>query len=346
MKPPAFIRTFCFRMGLFFLPVAVLFAFPLWVLWAAGELTSVDRIVEKQQRSPEPVLVGLAYSNPEKYFKLRSFLTRRSDVVVLGNSHMMAFRGEFFKNKKFYNAAVGGSRLPDFKNFVDHIPAGMEPKVLIAGLDPFFAKPDFDWSKKGEERFEREAGALGAVRILGSAWKSVYRDYSHGKFDAQTLSRASHGPGTAIGLEALMRDSGFLKDGSHVDTKESSAFSGEVPDYSNLKRGESFDAQGLRYLKEFLEACRRRGIHVIGILPPTREAVYEQLCSTGYRYWEDLPQVLGPVFKKYGYSFYDFSRPSLYGGTNDEFYDDFHASETAFQRIAGKLTASEKGLRA
>ena len=345
MRTPSFVRFFCLRMGFFFLPVAVLFIFPLWVLCAAGELTSVDRIVQKQQSSGEPVLVGLAYSNPEKYFKLRSFLTRRSDVVVFGNSHVMAFREEFFKGRNFYNAAVGGSRLPDFKHFVDHIPEGMQPEVLIAGLDPFFAKPDYEWSQQSEERFDRETGLLGALRVLGSAWQRVYRDYFQRKFSVQALLGARRASGPAVGLDAIVRGSGFLKDGSHVSPQKPAAFTGSVRDYSNLKNAASFDSEGLKHLEDFLETCRRRGIRVIGILPPARRAVYEQLHTSGYRYWEELPQVLGLVFKKYDYPFYDFSRPSLYGGTDDEFYDDFHPSETACRRIAEKLTAHDKTLR-
>jgi hypothetical protein len=344
MKLPAFIRFFCVRVALFFLPIAVLFSFPLWTLWMSNELMPVDEIVKKQQYSNEPVLVGLAYSNPEKYFKLRSFLTRQPKVVVFGNSHVMSIREDFFGDETFYNAAVGGSRLPDFKNFVDHIPEGAEPRVLIAGFDPFFAKPDFDWSKKEEERFDREAGLWNAVRILGVSWKKVYEDYFHKKISVHVLSQAGNKHGPLIGLEAIMDGNGFQKDGSYFNKKTVRPFSGVVQDYSRLKSGESFDAEGIRYLEDFLEVCSQRNIYVIGILPPVRRVVYEQLRSSGYRYWEELPQKLEPIFSKYGFSLYDFSDPSFYGGNDDEFYDDFHASEAAYRRVIERLTAHEKSL--
>ncbi len=339
MRP--YLRFFVFRLGLFLLPAAALFAFPAWVLGSSGELLSVERIVELQQGSASPVTVGLAYSNPDKYFKLRSFLARRPAIAVFGNSHVMSMRADSFGGERFYNAAVGGSRLPDFRAFVEHIPAGAEPKTLMIGLDPIFAKPDYDWSRKGEEKFDPDAGPLTALRVLGSSWKKVYRDYFSGKFGVSGLRPRPPG---AIGVEAAVHGSGYLKDGSHLDAKARTPFSGEVQDYSRLKDNESFDDEGMRYVEDFLQLCRERGIHVIGFLPPAREAVYRQLSSSGYRYWDELPRKLAPVFERYGFEFYDLSHPSLYGGNDDEFDDDFHASEEAFRRIAG-LIPWERGLK-
>ena len=341
-----FIRFFCLRLFIFSTPMIVVFAFPFVVLWQSGEILPVDQIIQKQQHSDRTVIVGLAYSNPEKYFKLHSLIERRSNVVVFGNSHVMPFREEFFKGISFYNAAVGGSRLPDFEKFVEHIPDGKEPKVLIAGLDAFFAQPNFEWSQKEEDRFDRKSGLLDSLRILGTSWKNIYRDYLQKKFFLRQLIGARQKSETMIGVEAIVHGTGFRKDGSHLKNKEPGIFLDNSEDYSRLKKAESFDIHGLSLLESFLDECHRRGIYVIGFLPPTRQAVYDRLHLSGYRYWEELPQKLEPLFKKYGFSLYDFSIPKFYGGDESEFYDDFHASDKAYRRVASQLFQRDKTLAA
>ncbi len=337
-----FIKYFGFRMAIFFLPIALLMSFPAWVLWVSGEWTPMDKVVQAQQVLKVPLRVGLAYSNPAKYYKLKSLMARNAEIVAFGSSHLMAFRENFFTPRTFYNAAVGGSRLNDFEKFISHVPIDCQPKILIVGLDPFFAKPDFDWSQKEEDRFDRRAGPLDAIRILGTSWKSVYKDLFLGKFSASQLLAANDMDDKPIGLEAVVKGSGFLNDGAYFHNKPASAAEGEAPDRSNLKDGETYDEVGINMLDRFLQICHDRNLRVIGILPPVRERVYDQLNSSGYLYWKELPKKLEPFFKSRGFSIYDFSSPSFYGGNDAEFYDDFHAAEDAYRRVADKIIELEQ----
>lgn len=341
IKP--FFDFFVRRFALFFLPVAFLLLCPAWVLWVSGEWTSIDEVIRRQQIQKEPLMLGLAYSNPAKYYKLQSLIARNAELVMMGNSHVMAAREDFFKPRSFYNAAVGGSRLPDFERLISQVPQDRQPKVIIVGLDPFFAKPDFDWSQKEEDRFDRRAGSLDAIRILGTSWKNVYSDLLSKKFSLSQLTASRKGKDEVaqIGLEAIVHGSGFLNDGAYYNPKAPGPATEDTPDYSHLKEGETYDERGLEMLEQFLDICYQRHIHVVGFLPPARERVYETLNASGYVYWKELPTKLEPMFSRRGFSVFDFSRPSSYGGDDSEFYDDFHASEAAYSRIADKLSKLE-----
>ncbi|MEG1745301.1 MAG: hypothetical protein RR215_06920 [Ruthenibacterium sp.] len=83
-------------------------------LWRSGELiltqTVVQRTLNKDDTGAGQVrLFGLAYREESRPYKQKMTAETAADVLVLGTSRSMQFRGAFFETDSFYNA---GGALP------------------------------------------------------------------------------------------------------------------------------------------------------------------------------------------------------------------------------------------
>src|SRR3989344_657745 len=132
------IKKFAVTGVIFSIPLLLFFASPIFFLIGSGELKSLDEIVMGQQNSKSSI-IGLAYSDPLRYIKLQSVLSRKPTIIMMGSSHTSYFRSAFFKSPEiFYNASIGGSFPQDFNIFLSRIPIKNQPKIIIAGLDPSY----------------------------------------------------------------------------------------------------------------------------------------------------------------------------------------------------------------
>ena len=168
-------------------------------------------MVRAHDSNTQPVLIGLAFSNPEAYINLQSVISRGPEVLLLGSSRVGWIRSTFFnRNVNVYNAGISVQKIGDFTRFLDRIPADKTPKVMIIGLDQRFFNPNSDpLTPDGIDSLLTEQ--VPAMDVL-SNWSSVYEDYFHGQISLEKLFRAS---GSRIGLEAIMKGSGFRNDGSY-----------------------------------------------------------------------------------------------------------------------------------
>lgn len=332
-------KKFLIKSVLFSLPLAAFFGFMTLVLFYSGELTLIHKIIEQQKSSKEEVLLGLAYSNPDIYFKTQSSLERNAQILALGASRTMQFRSLFFNNPgDFYNAGGAVEKIADFNIFLEKIPAGKEPKIIIIGLDHHFFNPNiisFEESGKEEPKF---------WGVWQNGIKSLIGDYFKGKF---SLSEIFSQNGKKIGLNAIVNNDGFMNDGSYHYTKyilkpESN------PDYQfkdtflridtgtrRFQYSNDVSEEALKELDNFLKKASARNIYVVGFLPPYAHAVYEKMISmeNKYGYLKKLEGRLLPLFSNYGFKFYDFSDINQTGSSDSEAIDGFHGSEKTYLRM-------------
>ena len=320
------------------------------MLVLSGELTPVARLIQEQQNGDRPVLLGLAYTNPDRYLKLQSVVERQPSLVVLGTSRSMQFRAAFFADPgEFYNAGGGVETIRDFSGFLSRIPEGLEPAIMIIGLDQYFFNDKFDMQERPFDKPQQGA-------VWQSGVKGLAPDYMKGKFRLSDIF-ARQGQVKKIGLNALMNNNGFLNDGSYyygsimedptssLDYQFQDTFKRIEAGNRRFQYGKEISKEALEELEKFLKLAKERNVYVIGFLPPYAHEVYERMMAMEdkYTYILKLEGSLGPIFDAHGFGLYDFSDLATLGATDKETIDGFHGSEKAYVRLL-LLMAEDNGM--
>ncbi len=359
MRATPGLKKFALKALLLAAPFALVYAVPFFILLGTGELLPLDRVIEKQAL-PRPAYFNFFYNpNETNYFKLRSAVLRKPEVVVLGSSRMLKFRTLFFKGASFYNAGLGAQKLSHMKEFVERIPESGQPKLLILGLDQWFFNP------KGlhltDAVYEPALKEWRPFKIFWNQWKNVYRDLYSKRISLARLFQSSP-DAELIGAGARMTKSGFRNDGSMgiykmtlmEEEKERSGRLGSIAVAVSMidkaapyfERSDSASEESLRTLDEILSLCKHRGIRVVGFLPPYAPSVYAKMLSVGkgYEYLSGLSGRVAPLFEKAGFGFFDFSDVKDLGYTDGDFHDGLHGSQKVYLDLFIRMTEKNDAL--
>lgn len=328
---------------LFSLPVLGLFLFPSVVILTAREYVSFKDIVHTQEVFPES-LFGFAY-NGVSFYPYKEYLVRTKDpeVIALGTSRVMQFRKEFFtKDSVFINAGGAGKSLEDMENFVRNLPNQSSVRVIILGLDrEILIGPYLSQDKKEEDllpiRFSK-------IAVLMS--RRIYLDYANKKFFLKDIFSTSKST-NHIGLVALLHGDGFRADGSYkygsatknlgrvsyVESQiksyiETSANFSNKDTASVLKNLE----QNLRAVERIILLAKEKNITIVGIMPPYPTPVH-QIIKEQDKTLVTLSLELSEIFKKKGFSFFDFSSIEVFGGKETEFVDAIHGTDVMYLKM-------------
>jgi hypothetical protein len=347
------IKSFIIKGALLFIPIIVIMGFSYFVISYSGEFTTVNEVIDKQKNS-EIILYGLAYSDPTPYYKLKSVIDRNPRIIALGTSRVMQFRSEFFlANTDFYNAGGGVRRVENLNLFLDNIPSGKEPEIIILGLDQNFFNPN--WKDFLEENNKLYTFSK-RIDIFSNSWRKIYFDYYNGKFSINKILEKENG---SIGLNAIMNNRGFRNDGSYEygnlinefnsdnNSKLKGYFSLIKNEGSRFEYSNKISDNSLYELDRFLRRCKERNIYVIGFLPPYAHEIYLEIerMKIEYEYFFELEPTLNPIFKKYGYNIYNFSDLNSTGADACEVIDGTHASDKAYLRLFILLAENEEALK-
>jgi len=327
-----------------------MYGFELAVFLKSGEIVPVREVIRQQMTRKRLVLYGPAYSDKAVYFKHQAVLSRSPEIVVIGGSRAMQFRSNFFKDAAiFYNAGGGVRQLEDFKLFLETIPKEKSPRLIMIGLEHFYFNPN--WAAKQRKTVIDED--ISAVDIVFGQLRFVFKDYMQGKFCLRNLTMEEPGGAVLIGVNAIIHHNGFRNDGSYFYGKAIADKTANPSDPGNddlqfqdtlgrIARGTNFFEYGdhvstgaVAELDALLKFCKQRDIYVIGFLPPYAQTIYNRLASMPdkYGYLSEIVPSAAPVFKRHGYSFYDFSDLTSVGSSDLETVDGFHATEKAYLRL-------------
>jgi len=346
-------RRFFLSGFLFLIPLAAVFAFPLAVLSLSGELLAVDEVIARQIKTDTDTLYGPAYSNASRYYKLRSVLTRRPEVLVLGTSRTMQIRSNFFKHPEtFYNAGGGVGRIKHFRAFLNHLPRTAQPKLLIVGLDQYFFNPNFEIMAADDIEYRLSKESVSPLAVIQFSWLKTYIDWFQGKFRlAPLVWRAPE----RIGISAIVRSRGFRNDGSYdygtppllstdpnaEDYQFKDTFARIQDGRDAYEHSDTHSEATLRELDLFLQECSSRDIRVVAFLPPYAHAVHHKMLTSGnFRYLTLLNAKLQEVFSRNKATLHDFSDVSLLGVTDEQMHDGFHATEYVFRKLIRRMSKS------
>lgn len=355
------VRSFFLRLAALLAPFALIMAFPLVVLWKAGEYMPLGEVAALQRRGITR-LYDPAYSNSWRHLKQVAVPIRHPAIAAIGTSRVMQFRSEFFRDpRSFYNAGGAIYELPQLNEFLTLLGGdrARQPRILIVGLDQNFFNDQWRYPRQFLATFTGNQFVYEA-KAFQRNWKRVYEDFFHHKISLPLLV-AESSRRQRIGLAAIMNVGGFRGDGSFFYAREiDAALRGGMtpamrmaPQLAAIDLGReqfswaaSVSPAGLNAVRAFVDACRARGIHVVAFLPPFAHAVYARMHgSPHYRYLDRLAPTIGPLFASRGFTFVDCSDLAALGGSDDEIIDGFHASEVAYARLLLRLAREDAALR-
>ena len=341
------VRQFFKKLLLFLLPLILVFPPPFFVFYFSGELTPMPTIVEKQ-RSNNLVLYGPSYFTelPEGPIRPITIHERQPKILALGDSRVLQFRSKFFKDSKnFYNGGGLIDELDDFKKIIAGISIGAEPKLLLMDLE------QDQFISFSANATANSTSTIRRINYWINGWRKAYFDFFLGKYSISDLLASNPGQDGVfrIGLNARANNNGMRNDGSYFYGKYTSEVH-ERPNFDESYRQIREGAGSFAYANDvapgsiatveaFLGYAKSRGIYVIGFLPPFPHAIYTVVHSGAheYGYLDKLEPLLAPIFKKYGYAFYNFSDLADLGATDKETIDGLHVSEKATLRLFIKM---------
>jgi hypothetical protein len=339
-------KRFLINLSIFLLPLTLLLIPPCAVLYRTGEnLHTVD----DELTSGDKYLIGYAYNEDNyAYLKWKALTKKKSRVVALGSSRVLQFRDRMF-DAPFYNAGFTIEGVGDFVPFLESIPDAQLPEFLIVGLDQWMFNAQWDnlktthapsyWS----EGFRKNPDA----GILKNVWSDLLkRKYGLLPDTEDTLKR--------IGLNAVVRNTGFRNDGSMQygsqigmllrDDHGANDY-GFKDTYTRIDRGnrrfqhgEVTNLAAVEAIDRLLSFCKQKGIYVVAFLPPFADGVQARMQASGkFGYMNGIHAGLRPGFDKYGFECYDFSAVSQVGSDDREMVDGFHGGELTYAKLLVKM---------
>lgn len=291
---------------------------------------------------------------------MHSVLRRSPGIIAVGNSRVLEFTADFFAPGSFFNAGRVTRKIKHFRAFLDAIPLGKEPRVLLIGLDQVLfgeSVDDLDYDNFDQDIRRSED----PLAIYLDQWQNIWKEYLwKGKFTLRQLVQRDNI--VRIGVGALLSDNGFQSDGSYH-------YGIFLNSEANQPKGRFRFAKALEWVKDhnqehfpavdyinesavkefdlFLKESNRRGIYVVGFLPPFAPTVYRSLLADTSRfpYIFKLSQTLQPIFKEHGFGFFDFSDPATISSPDAEFMDGNHGLQKTYLRILITIAETDKKLQ-
>lgn len=332
---------------MFSLPVAVFFAFPFFVYLWSGEFVSVFKVLDLQADPAVNVLYDSGFDAATFVpYKTEGVIRHKPEIIALGLSRTLTIRSEFFRQPDlFYNAGSGIRIAPDLDRFMERTRSNQNLKVIVFDASNLL----FDTLS---DRIEDQATTYDMFhQFFVSGWRTVYAGYASGSFNLNDVVGRQGTSTYYIGLGALRKHDGFRRDGSLSwgDSERISEIVKDIPGQivdivanTTLKKEPHFSGLNYQAVERFLANSKERGIYVIGYLSPYATAIYrkEMSLDEGGIYRTE-PVILGSLFKKYGYNFYNLKDLATIGSSDGELYDAIHSSQKGILKLLIYLVGRE-----
>lgn len=328
--------SFFFKIIAYTIPFAIPFLALTGSLVYVGESMPLEVVVQ-MQAGKEPVLFRVGYGNRDQDFKLMSVDYRKPQVMTIGSSRVLQFRGQFLNLQPdaFYNAAAPAWRLPEVRTLLFNMKH--HPKVIILGID----YPWFDDAYQGDPIVEPPMNFWQRIFVVN---RSYLQDLIAGKaFDMRLmLSREEPGGsgGLALGKRAIIDGHGFRNDGSEQYGDFLVSHHLWQPNTRDIHMnlfekgedmyvpGDTVSATGMAEFREILDWAKSQDILLIGVLPPYMPSLWEKLSvSERHTYIPQVQSDLNKLFAEYEFPLFDFSNGADVGAMDEDFFDGWHSSE-------------------
>ncbi len=307
------------------------------VLWRAGETASLEQIAARQL--DQKGLYGTSIHDDTARYKLALYEAVKPDVIAIGSSRVMQFRGEAF-SASFVNLGGTVKGLSHAVELLPHLFESHRPKVILFGIDFWWfneiRKPRSSW-------LERPAGRGVSARSLLHPIEWL----AEGKMTFEELSQvAVEGDPKHFGLQAILRRDGFDRFGSY---HYSSTITGAKPHFDakfalileRVREGKHRFEWGDRVLQErwdrflsVLAIADEAGIPVVLLLPPVAPTIADEMTALGnYGLLEDLKSRLSGLDRPY----FDFHDTRSLGAGDCAFIDGDHGGDILYAVMASRM---------
>ncbi len=347
-------KHFIFKCTLFILPIAALFAPPLFVFMVSGEHLSLSTVAELQEKNKNILYMSSDSARTTKPYKFFSTILHNPEVVVIGTSRTGTFKSSFFKDSSvFYNAGSTADyalNTDDLYQYIDGLPSTSKLQVLLFDVSSYVAASN---KVSGESATSYSPASY----FLTTGWRRFYLDYIQKRFTVSELLAAKK-DNSHIGFTALLHSSGYRFDGSlERGDIDMSAIQKDLPrqiqatiaDMPNSLEYKGASAENLASIDRLLRLCASKNIYVIGYSSPYAQEIYDHMMSLqdehGAKY-RDLPVVLSALFGQHSFHFYDTRDLSALGSSDNELYDVAHPTEKSTIRLIISLAQKEPRLNA
>lgn len=340
-------KKYCIMLlGVFFTGLVIYAAAAEWMVHRLNETYVGDAVVIDRQLH-ENALYGSALTNDTGFLKYGIISRTQPEIIALGTSRSMQFRAPFFKDATFYTTGGLGRSVDAMEEIFDRISSDYVPKIVILAVDWFWFNPNHS-AAKVPSIFEEDHPLSNRAYLYGSLYRELLKNENVRAqlVHPEIVARDLVGNRPTIGLMAGGKNTGFRPDGSfqyggeilHPQTTEE-RFDQAHQEIQNgtagFERCDHVDEKRILRLAELITKMRERGAHVIVLLPPFPNEIYQALMeSKGHR--DFILQFEGSVrdlCAEQNVPFYDFSNMAWLGASDEEAYDGYHASERAYGRI-------------
>lgn len=336
-------KKFIYKVLVYLLPVLLFFSLPYIILEVSGELKDLSNTKVEQG-----YLLGLAYSDQSKDYKLNEILTRKPEVLAVGTSRVLQIRNFFFKQpESFFNGGRVISKIGDLPCLTEEWDKHhYKPKAIILGLDQYFFNEKWDNLKGGCEYNTK----VSELNMLSKSSLDVYSDLADGKIQIKNIAESYH----RHGLTAIMTNAGYRTvDGSYYYGKAIHDFKkGINVSFDDMEKriargknrfewGAEVNEDAITILKSFVNYCDHNNIKLIMFIPPYPTSIYKRMVDSGkYGYILKLDSAL----RANNLRVHNFSSLDAVGSKDDEAVDGLHGSEVAYLRLIQELCKREPWL--
>ena len=343
-------RFFALLLGLVLAACLLVVPYTCWWLHSSGDL-AVERAV-KNQAAGRFALFGSGVSQDFVDYKLQLYAAVKPQVVALGSSRVMQFRGAYFR-RPFLNVGGTAGNLPVLRSTLDAMLRLHRPEAVILGLDFWWFMPRWN-----PDPFKEEPPTSGSYGYNLDSLKKPWTWLLEGKISwrdllGPVLPRSLGGfRDDRYGIMAQQTDDGFGSDGSWYYTGEITgqkrpfdyrfedtlkqvrygikAFAPSPP----LKDSRDVGGISTAHLDAFAEIyCRlkARGIATYVFIAPLSITALDALRARE----EDYPHLFRDrdALLARGIEVMDFTDPRTFAATDCEFVDGFHGGEVVYARI-------------
>jgi hypothetical protein len=336
-------RKFISTLFLFLLPIFLALIIPTLFLGRSKEMFyNLDKTIAKNNK----YIIGYAYDESNyKYLKWKKVTEfEKYTVLALGSSRTLQFRSNMF-NVPFYNAGYTIYGLNDFKAFLQSVPKVKYPGYLIISLDQWMFNTSWDNLSSNTDINMWKDSFIEYPKT--ETFINVYTDLLKRKYGFKLLMGNSS---TLIGLNALVNNKGFRNDGSmlygaQIRKLESNDPTADDYNFTNTyklindsvdryKYASNINPKSIKVINNFLTFCHANKIKVVAFLPPFSEKVLTKMANTKkYNYMGEIYNSISPLFKRFNYELYDFTKPSGFNSNDSEMLDGMHGGEKAYLKM-------------
>lgn len=346
--PHAFLRRYFLLLAVCVLACLLLLApWCFWWLYQSGD-AGVERAVARQAAGSF-VLFGSGLSQDFVDYKLQLYKAVKPEIIVIGSSRVMQFRGSWF-TKSFVNMGGAAGNLAVLRSTLEAAITISRPRVVIIGIDFWWFLPQ--WEK---DPYQHVPPTSDSYNYSLASLKKPIEWFLEGKVSFRELGAPILGVfgkgfrADRFGIMAQQTNDGFGPDGSWYYTAE---ITGQKPvlDYRfqdtllSVERGirafyhahQDQPGPAENHIDAFAEIwCRlkSRGIQTYAFIPPLAGRILAAMNQNDYPHLYRLREALA----ERGIDALACENPRTLGANDCEFIDGFHAGEVAYARILRRM---------